>query len=135
MADKRLPMDLRITVAGICALQVLLGARALWVWLDSPERYSSAIAGGILFLLSVGLWRMRAWARGLTEAALWVLLFALPIGAVSPFMAGDIIARGGVPPSLGRVLLWLIPCMVLSLWCLHMLRKHKGTFRRKPSAQ
>jgi hypothetical protein len=120
MADKRLPMDLRITVAGICALQVLLGARALWVWLDSPERYSSAIAGGALYLLAVGLWRMHAWARSVTEAILWFLLFALPTGYIL------VEAEGG--RTLGSILLRAVPAWFATLWCLHVLRKHKGSF-------
>ena len=119
-------MDLKITVAGICILQVLLGVRALWVWLDSPERYSSAIAGTVLFLLSAGLWRMRAWARTLTAVFLWFLLVSVPLGF--PFM----LAEAGLTPR--RILLWLIPAWIVTIWCVYVLQKHKGAFGKAEGA-
>ena len=56
-----------------------------------------------------GLWRQLRWALRTTAIMLLLAAVIFPVGAFSPFMAGDYLAAGAEPPSLFRTLAWLVP--------------------------
>ena len=84
-----------------------------------------------LVILAVGLWRLVSWARHLTVICLWLAVLLLPIGALSPFNAGDMMLAGKDPLSPIIIALILLPIVLSGLWGLHILGKYRGEFKRR----
>jgi len=79
----------------------------------------------LLLALVAGLWRMRPWARTWVVVGLWCLLVILPLGILNPFWAMD---QLGPLPGAGSLMYRLVPWMLMGLFALHVLGRHKRAF-------
>ena len=80
------------------------------------------LALGILFsVLSVGIYVNNRWALRLASATFLLVAIVLPIGAFSPFTAGDFLASGKETPSITKTLLWLVPSEALLLFIVAVI--------------
>ena len=65
-----------------------------------------------------------------------IIALVLPLGAFSPFNAGEQILAGGEPPSVAGTLLWLIPVEALLLAVIYLIdprrsKKNEGDYNVK----
>jgi hypothetical protein len=75
--------------------------------------------------LSLGMWRLKRWARWSTILALWFCVIVVPIGVLNPFAAME--WEGGAPPW-ETLALWVGIGIVIGLGILHVLGKHRAAF-------
>ncbi|HBZ55619.1 MAG TPA: hypothetical protein DEO88_09450 [Syntrophobacteraceae bacterium] len=99
-------------------------------WLAEPSRMDRLVTVALLVCWAAGMARFTEWARTLAVVAYWFLVF-LPLGLLTPFYAGDVIAQGRPTPPLWKMLLVFALLISTALWCLHILGKYKDRFRRK----
>jgi len=104
---------------GIC---FLLAA----VCLIYTENY---IVAGMFLLLGFGLFMNKAWAN---QGAAWIFVLAaivIPVGAINPFNAGDLMARQAEVRTVPQLLAWIIPldlALLCFAWLLDPPRKKKN---------
>lgn len=77
----------------------------------SRDPLGSAVLAGALLALGIGLWLLQFWARRMTAALCLLVAVLLPPGVINPFAAMDVAS----PPTLGGILAWLIPVVILLL--------------------
>ncbi|WP_188450316.1 hypothetical protein [Arenimonas maotaiensis] len=85
---------------------------------------------GIAFwvILAAGLWLRIVLARWVALTILWAIVFVIPLGTINPFAAMD--ELGPYPPPVWKLLLFYVsPWVIPSLFAIHVLGKHKQTFR------
>ena len=58
---------------------------------------------------------------GTIKFIILIIAMVLPVGAFSPFNAGEQILAGGEIPSVGETLLWLIPLEAILLATVYLL--------------
>lgn len=79
--------------------------------------------------LGVGLLLGKVFARRATALLLVLAAIGLPIGYINPFNASDMMAAQGTAPSLGHILLWMVPLEMLLLftaWAVDPLRRERA---------
>ncbi len=121
--SKEEPLSLRVVVISLCLLLVVGAVHQLQLWYDSSFHLVLTVA---FVVIAYGLLRLSSWARWVTIAILWFLIFAI----VNPFLAADL-GRGTLSETTILAIVWaiFIPAIIGSLWCLHILGEHKLRFR------
>jgi len=121
--SKEEPLSLRVAVFSLCLLLVIGAVHQLQLWYDSSFHLVLTV---LLVVIAYGLLRLSSWARLMTIGILWFLIFAI----VNPFFAADL-GRGTLSETTILAMVWaiFIPAIIGSLWCLHVLGKHKSRFR------
>lgn len=90
------------------------------------ERWG-AIAALFFLMLGLGLWLRLHIARLLALGLLWLIVVVVPIGVINPFAA-----MGNQGPNLapmGDLVLRIAPWLIVSLFVIYVLGKHKREFR------
>lgn len=107
---------------GLCLL--LFAVRVIYV--ASNPILSYIVAGGFL-LLSLGLLLNNAWIQRSVVCLCILAAIIIPVGAINPFTAGDMMMQGK-DPSLPKMLAWIIPLdigLLFLAWLLDPPRKNK----------
>jgi hypothetical protein len=102
-------------IAYLCGLQFYLGG---------VERALFAVV--FLMPVGVGLWLLKEAARLLVSAIIMLLVIFVPFGIINPFAAMD--ALGPNPPDAWKLAMAVFPWVVVGLWLVHILGKHKSEF-------
>src|SRR5438445_346548 len=76
-------------------------------------------------LLAWGMWSLSRFARWVTVIWLWIVVLVMPLGILMPFTADVPDGR----PYWGALLAGLTPLIVLGLFFLYVLGKHKREFK------
>lgn len=58
---------------------------------------------------------------GTIKFIILMIVLVLPLGAFSPFTAGEQMLAGGEIPSVGKTILWLIPLEAILLATIYLL--------------
>ena len=65
--------------------------------------------------------------RRLVAAFILFAAIMVPIGVLSPFTAGDYLARGDTPPTISETLMWLLPLELVLLLLVYLIDPKKST--------
>ncbi len=132
MADnftKGLKQTAIIGAALLCA-----GAATRLVWVAAVygrNIFTTGILVSLVLGLAYGIIRQHRWALRTAAGVAVLTAMILPVGLFNPFTAGDYIAAGLEPPSVGQTLLWFIPLEVLLLGIAYMLDPKKSTIDQR----
>ncbi len=77
-------------------------------------------------LLALGMWSLARFARWVTVIWLWVMVLVLPLGVLTS--EADPQSPGG-SPYWGSLLAGITPLVVLGLFFIYVLGKHKREFK------
>ncbi|MGH8743518.1 MAG: hypothetical protein ACREUY_04490, partial [Burkholderiales bacterium] len=92
--------------------------------------YVSLAIDAFLVITAVYLWRLRSWARKLTQVLLALIVIVAVGGSFNPFFALDYgHGHGGQSPNWGLLMAIIGPFVAALLWCYGVLEKHKNEFR------
>ena len=94
--------------------------------------YNVVLAFGFA-LMAYGLYVRARSARIISVVILWMFIL-VAFGPFSPFQASDDIAAG-IDRTIGELIITFSAISGLSLWCLHVLGKHKALFGKKSREQ
>lgn len=109
-----------------CWLSIALGLCLLLLSVRSISIASYIPAGGF-FLLGLGLLLNNAWIQRSVACLCILAAIIIPVGAINPFAAGDMMMQGK-DPSLPKLLAWIIPLdigLLCLAWLLDPPRKNK----------
>lgn len=67
--------------------------------------------------------------RQLVALVILLMAIVLPVGVFAPFTAGDYLAMGESPPTVGETLMWFLPVEMALLFAVYLIdpKKAKGT--------
>ena len=124
-------IQLRIVLLLLSVFYLVMGVILVWQWYVDKATVVALIVGLLFFIEVLGLFYVLAWPRLFSVLILWFFVFLFPFGIINPFYVGDLLAQGIEPPPLHMLVLRVVPIVACSLWCLHVLGKHKTEFRRQ----
>jgi hypothetical protein len=115
----------RMLVGVVAAVAVLYSvlALAIVIGLRTPASVAAAIPFAVF---SWGMWRLKKWARWFTVIVLWFCVIVVPVGLLNPFAAME--WQGGAP-RWEVLAFWVALGVVLGLFLLHVLGRHKAEFK------
>ena len=100
---------------------VFYGAIALGFGMNAMRAPVGLLLGPLFALLAWGMWTLSRFARWVTIFWLWVMVLVLPIGVFTS-AAHD-------SPYWGALLAGVTPLVVLFLFFIYVLGKHKREFK------
>lgn len=104
-------------LAGGFAVQVIL------VGWDHGFETARLVVLGLTLALVWGLARGRLWGRRAATVLCLLVAIGLPGAYLSPFAAGDAMAQGLAPPTIGELMVWIVPVEIFVLglaWALDL---------------
>jgi hypothetical protein len=123
MAIRYLPQAksrlLAVTAAGLAAFYA---AVAIGFAVNITKMPVGLVVVPVFALLSWGVWKLAKFARWVTLIWIWVMVIVMPIAAFGPSNAGERVYWG-------TMLAAITPFMVLGLFCIYVLVKHKREFK------
>ena len=109
---------LAVTVAGIAAFYAAVAI----AFAANLMRVPVAVVIAPLFgLLAWGMWVLARFARWVTLIWLWLLVILMPLAAFN--------SDAGAPVYWGTMLAAITPFVVLGLFCIYVLGRHKREFK------
>lgn len=122
MARRLLPETrntlLAVTVAGIA---LFYAAVAVGFAANVMARPIGLAIAPLFALLAYGIWKLSRFARWVTILWLWVLVILMPMAAFY--------SEAGAPVYWGTMLAAITPFVVLGLFCIYVLGRHKREFK------
>ena len=109
---------LAITAAG---LTLFYGVVAIGFAANVMARPIGLVVAPLFALLAWGMWKLSRFARWVTLFWLWVLVILMPLAAFH--------SDAGAPVYWGTMLAAITPFVVLGLFCIYVLGKHKREFK------
>ena len=109
---------LALTVAGIAAFYAVVAIAFAANVMSRPVGLAIA---PLFALLAWGMWKLSRFARWVTIFWLWVLVVLMPVAAFH--------SDAGAPVYWGTMLASITPFVVLGLFCIYVLGKHKREFK------
>jgi hypothetical protein len=109
---------LAVTVAGIAAFYAAVAI----AFAANVMRVPVGLVIAPLFgLLAWGIWVLARFARWVTLIWLWLLVILMPLAAFN--------SEAGAPVYWGTMLAAVTPFVVLGLFCIYVLGRHKREFK------
>ena len=109
---------LALTAAGIT---LFYAAVAVGFAANLMSRPIGLVIAPLFALLAWGMWKLSRFARWVTLFWLWVLVILMPLAAFH--------SEAGAPVYWGTMLAAITPFVVLGLFCIYVLGKHKREFK------
>ena|SRR5438477_7628222 len=109
---------LAFTVAGIAFFYSVV---AIGFAANLMARPIGIVIAPLFALLAYGMWKLSRFARWVTIFWLWVLVVLMPIAAF--------LSDAGAPVYWGTMLAAITPFVVLGVFCIYVLGKHKREFK------
>jgi len=109
---------LAVTVAGIT---LFYAAVAVGFAANVMSRPIGLVIAPLFGLLAWGMWKLSRFARWVTLFWMWVLVVLMPVAAFY--------SDAGAPVYWGAMLATITPFVVLGLFCIYVLGKHKREFK------
>jgi hypothetical protein len=109
---------LAVTVAGIT---LFYAAVAIGFAANVMSRPIGLAIAPLFGLLAWGMWKLSRFARWVTLFWMWVLVVLMPVAAFY--------SDAGAPVYWGTMLATITPFVVLGLFCIYVLGKHKREFK------
>jgi len=109
---------LAVTAAG---LALFYAAVAMGFAGNLMSKPIGLIIAPLFALLSWGMWKLSRFARWVTIFWLWVLVILMPLAVFY--------SDAGAPVYWGTMLAAVTPFVVLGLFCIYVLGKHKREFK------
>jgi len=109
---------LAATVAGIT---LFYAAVAVGFAANVMSRPIGLAIAPLFGLLAWGMWKLSRFARWVTLFWMWVLVVLMPVAAFY--------SDAGAPVYWGTMLATITPFVVLGLFCIYVLGKHKREFK------
>lgn len=122
LVESRLQRAIALGYGGAITFAMLVN-----VWIGRGDRETLAV-GAIVLALSLPLMANVRFVRRFAALLFLLLALVVPIGALSPFAAGDSMAQGAAPPGIGTMLAWLVPLelfLLASAWALDWKQSRK----------
>jgi hypothetical protein len=114
---------LAVVVALLAAFYAVLAAGFALNLMRQP---AGLLLAPLFALLAWGLWSLARFARWVTIIWLWAMVLVLPAGV---FTSGAEPQPPGGPPYWGSLLAGVTPLVVLGLFFIYVLGKHKREFK------
>jgi hypothetical protein len=115
----------RLLAVAVALLAAFYAAVAIGFALNIGRQPSGLLLGPLFALLAWGIWSLSRFARWVTLIWLWIFILVMPIGVFAP-PAGD--GEGGTP-YWGALLAGVTPLIVMGLFFIYVLGKHKREFK------
>ena len=109
---------LAVTVAG---LSVFYAAVAIGFAGNLMSKPLGLVIAPLFALLAWGMWKLSKFVRWVTIFWLWILVVLMPLAAVY--------SDAGSPIYWGTMLAAVTPFVVVGLFCIYVLGKHKREFK------
>jgi len=109
---------LAITAAGLTLFYAVV---AIGFAANVMSRPIGLVIAPLFALLAWGMWKLSRFARWVTLFWLWVLVILMPVAAFH--------SDAGAPVYWGTMLAAITPFVVLGLFCIYVLGKHKREFK------
>jgi hypothetical protein len=109
---------LALTVAGIA---VFYAAVAIAFAANVMRVPMGLVIAPLFGLLAWGMWLLARFARWVTLIWLWLLVILMPLAAFN--------SDAGAPVHWGTMLAAITPFVVLGLFCIYVLGRHKREFK------
>ena len=114
-ADNRL---LALTAAG---LTVFYAVVAVGFAANVMSRPVGLLIAPLFGLLAWGMWKLAKFARWVTLIWLWIMVILMPLAAIY--------SDAGAPVYWGTMFAAVTPFVVIGLFCIYVLGKHKREFK------
>ena len=109
---------LAFTAAGIAAFYAIV---AIVFAANLMSRPVGLVIAPLFGLLAYGMWKLSRFARWVTIFWIWVMVVLMPMAAF--------VSEAGAPVYWGTMLAAVTPFVVLGLFCIYVLGKHKREFK------
>ena len=109
---------LALTAAGLAAFYAIV---AVGFAANVMARPVGIVIAPLFGLLAYGMWKLSRFARWVTIFWLWVLVVLMPAAAF--------FSEAGAPAYWGTMLATITPFVVLGIFCIYVLGKHKREFK------
>ena len=109
---------LAITAAGLAAFYAVVAIAFAANLLRAPI---GLVIAPLFGLLAWGMWLLSRFARWVTLIWLWLLVILMPLAAFN--------SDAGAPVYWGTLLAAITPFVVLGLFCIYVLGRHKREFK------
>jgi hypothetical protein len=109
---------LALTAAGLAAFYAIV---AVGFAANVMARPIGLVIAPLFGLLAYGMWKLSRFARWVTIFWLWVLVVLMPAAAF--------FSEAGAPVYWGTMLATITPFVVLGMFCIYVLGKHKREFK------
>jgi hypothetical protein len=109
---------LSLTAAGLAAFYAIV---AVGFAANVMARPIGIVIAPLFGLLAYGMWKLSRFARWVTIFWLWVLVVLMPAAAF--------FSEAGAPVYWGTMLATITPFVVLGIFCIYVLGKHKREFK------
>jgi hypothetical protein len=109
---------LALTAAGLAAFYAIV---AVGFAANVMARPIGLVIAPLFGLLAYGMWKLSRFARWVTIFWLWVLVVLMPAAAF--------FSEAGAPVYWGTMLATITPFVVLGIFCIYVLGKHKREFK------
>ena len=109
---------LALTAAGLAAFYAIV---AVGFAANVMARPVGIVIAPLFGLLAYGMWKLSRFARWVTIFWLWVLVVLMPAAAF--------VSEAGAPVYWGTMLATITPFVVLGIFCIYVLGKHKREFK------
>ena len=109
---------LAITAAGLAAFYAVVAIAFAANLMRAPI---GLVIAPLFGLLAWGMWLLSRFARWVTLIWLWLLVILMPLAAFN--------SDAGAPVYWGTLLAAITPFVVLGLFCIYVLGRHKREFK------
>jgi hypothetical protein len=115
----------RMLAVAVALIAAFYAAIAVGFALNVARVPAGLLLGPLFALLAWGMWKLSRFARWVTVIWIWITVLVLPLGVVGPFSE----PAQGDAPYWGAMLAALTPLIVLGLFFVYVLGKHKREFK------
>ena len=115
----------RMLAVAAALIAAFYAAIAVGFALNVARVPAGLLLGPLFALLAWGMWKLSRFARWVTVIWIWITVLVLPLGVVEPFSE----PAQGDAPYWGAMLAALTPLIVLGLFFVYVLGKHKREFK------
>ncbi len=116
----------RLLAAASALIAFFYAVLAAGFALNLMRQPAGLLLAPLFALLAWGMWSLSRFARWVTIIWLWVMVLVLPVGVFTS--SADPQSPGG-PPYWGSLLAGITPLVVLALFFIYVLGKHKREFK------
>jgi hypothetical protein len=109
---------LALTAAGLAAFYAVVAIAFAANLMRAPI---GLVIAPLFGLLAWGMWLLSRFARWVTVIWLWLLVILMPLAAFN--------SDAGAPVYWGTLLAAITPFVVLGLFCIYVLGRHKREFK------
>jgi hypothetical protein len=116
----------RLLAVAVALITVFYSVVAAGFALNLMRQPVGLVLAPLFALLAWGMWSLSRFARWVTVIWLWVMVVLLPVGVFTS--SADPQSLGG-SPYWGSLLAGITPLVVLALFFIYVLGKHKREFK------